>query len=183
MDQGLIPKRYAKAIYEVAQANSSAQKLYQQMQALAAAFAAEPKLSETMNNPFVADSDKAALVRTAAGAKAGDKDFDAIIRLLTTNHRIGMVRDIATAYLKIYRKANKIYIVEVEAAAPMASAEEQRLKDLIQQHLGKDATMEYQFHVDPELIGGFVVKIDNERLDASVKNELKQLRLKLLGNK
>ncbi len=41
--------------------------------------------------------------------------------------------------------------------------------------------MEYTFRVDPDLIGGFTVDIDNERLDASVKNELKQLRLRLLG--
>ena len=40
--------------------------------------------------------------------------------------------------------------------------------------------MEYTYSTDPDLIGGFTVDIDNERLDASVKNELKQLRLKLL---
>ena len=40
--------------------------------------------------------------------------------------------------------------------------------------------MEYDTHVNPDLIGGFTVSIDNERLDASVKNELKQLRLNLL---
>ena len=43
--------------------------------------------------------------------------------------------------------------------------------------------MEYSFVTDPDLIGGFVVTIDNRQLDASVKNELKQLRLKLLSNK
>ena len=37
------------------------------------------------------------------------------------------------------------------------------------------------FATDPDIIGGFTVDIDNERLDASVKNELKQLRLKLLS--
>ncbi|WP_368075483.1 F0F1 ATP synthase subunit delta, partial [uncultured Muribaculum sp.] len=36
--------------------------------------------------------------------------------------------------------------------------------------------------VDPELIGGFVININSERLDASISNELKQLRLKLLSN-
>ena len=41
--------------------------------------------------------------------------------------------------------------------------------------------MEYNHRIDPDLIGGFVVNIDNEKLDASVANELKQLRLKLLS--
>ena len=39
--------------------------------------------------------------------------------------------------------------------------------------------MEFTAAVDSELLGGFVVNIDNERLDASIKNELEQLRLKL----
>lgn len=41
--------------------------------------------------------------------------------------------------------------------------------------------MEYNLLIDPELIGGFTVDIDSERLDASVANELKQLRHKLLS--
>ena len=58
--------------------------------------------------------------------------------------------------------------------------EMKRLKALIESHVG-GATVEYETAVDPDLIGGFVVKIDSERLDASIKNELKQLRLKLLS--
>ena len=66
------------------------------------------------------------------------------------------------------------------AAAPMAPADEERLKKFISSHLD-GGTMEYDFKIDPELIGGFTVNIGSERLDASIKNELKQLRLKLLG--
>ena len=62
----------------------------------------------------------------------------------------------------------------------MAPADEDRLRKLIQRHLGS-AQMEYRHLIDPDLIGGFVVSIDNEKLDASVANELKQLRLKLLS--
>ena len=39
--------------------------------------------------------------------------------------------------------------------------------------------MEFIATINPALLGGFVVNIDNERLDASIKNELEQLRLKL----
>ena len=56
-----------------------------------------------------------------------------------------------------------------------------RLKSLVEKHLG-DATVEFTKDVDPDLIGGFVVTVNSERLDASVSNEIKQLRLKLLSN-
>lgn len=182
MDQGLVPKRYAKALYEVALENGTQAKLYELMQHLAASFGQEPALAATMANPFVSDADKAALILTASRSDASDPEMARFIGLLKANGRLGMVRDIAAAYLRIYRKANRISVVKVTAASPMGEQEQQRLKSLILSHLD-GGRMEYSFDVDPDLIGGFAITIDNERLDASVKNELKQLRLKLLSNK
>lgn len=181
MDQGLIPRRYAKALYRAAVEKGCQQQLYASMQLLGGAFAAEPKLGETMRNPFVSDADKAQLILAAAGDTQAPLLAD-FVKLLVQNGRIGMVRDIAAAYCLIYRKESNIYRVEVVSAAAMDPAQEQRLKQLILSHL-RGGSMEYASRIDPSLIGGFVVNIDNERLDASVKNELKQLRLKLLSNK
>jgi F-type H+-transporting ATPase subunit delta len=86
----------------------------------------------------------------------------------------------ALAYLQIYRKANNIYSVQIVSAAPLAEADSKRLRALIDRHLN-GATAEYTYATNPDLIGGFVVNIDSERLDASVKNELEQLRLNLLN--
>lgn len=182
MDQGLIPRRYAKALYLAAVDKGLAQEMYASMQLLGAAFAAEPKLGDTMRNPFVSDADKAKLIMAAAQADGKATLLADFVKLLEQNGRIGMVRDIAAAYCLIYRKESNIYRVEVVSAAPMAPEQEQRLRQLILSHLGS-GSMEYSSRIDPDLIGGFVVNIDNERLDASVKNELKQLRLKLLSNK
>lgn len=102
------------------------------------------------------------------------------LTLLTRNGRVDMMRDIALAYLDIYRQENNIHVVKVTSASPMSEADEQRLKSLIEKHLD-GATMEYSSAVDPSLIGGFSVEVGNERIDASISNELKQLRLNLLS--
>ena len=179
MNEGLIPRRYAKALYEVAVERKSDQRLYQMMKTLVGSFASNPSLQEALANPFVSDSDKTSLLRTAAGATDADTVFADFLKLLTENHRLDMARGIAYAYLAIYRQANRIYEVRVVSAAPMPQAEEQRLKDLIIRHL-KGGTMEYDHQVDPELIGGVTVAVGNERIDASISNELKQLRLNLI---
>ena len=101
------------------------------------------------------------------------------MKLLIENKRISAIRSIALAYLTIYRKANNIYLVEVVSAAEMDADSQSRLKTLIESHLN-GGSMEFSQRVDSQLIGGFVVNIDSERLDASVQNELKQLRLNLL---
>ena len=118
---------------------------------------------------------------TAAGATQQDATYNDFVALLKNNARLDMARGIAMAYLDIYRKANNIYLVEVVTAAPLAADDEQRLKNIINSHLN-GGTMEYASRIDSNLIGGFVVKIGSELLDASVSNELKQLRLKLLSN-
>jgi F-type H+-transporting ATPase subunit delta len=181
MNEGLIPRRYAKALYEFATEKGDSESIYGIMTTLVKSFSAENALQSAMANPFVDNDDKVKLLMTAAGATQQDATFNDFVALLKNNARLDMARGIAMAYLDIYRKANNIYLVEVVTAAPLAADDEQRLKNIINSHLN-GGTMEYASRIDSNLIGGFVIKIGSELLDASVSNELKQLRLKLLSN-
>lgn len=181
MDQGLIPRRYAKALYKFALEKGCDKRMYELTGALADAFAASPELREAVANPFVSAADKTKLLSTAAGAGKDDNVFADFVKLLVGNNRIEFVREIAIAYRDIYREHNNICRVTVTSAQPLAEPEEKRLKDLIEKHLG-GARMEYTSKIDPALIGGFTVSVNNDKLDASVANELKQLRLKLITN-
>ena len=154
MDQGLIPGRYAKALYLVAKEKGNSDKLYAMMRRLSDAFAAEPLLNETLTNPFVKDSDKTGLVLSACDAGKESSLLTDFLKLLEENRRMDMIRDIANAYQKIYRDDNNIYRVNVVSAVPLQADVEARLKKIILSHL-KGATMEYKSDVDPALIGGF----------------------------
>lgn len=188
MNQGLIPFRYAKALYKVALDRNCADELYRLMGRLADGFASQPSLQEVMCNPFIKTAEKKQLILTAAGLtdpqareSAAASTLDDFIALLDRNKRIAFFRDTVLAYIAIYRKACNISTVRVTSAAPLAPEASQRLRKLIADHK-KGATIEYSETVDPDLLGGFIVTIDNERLDASIQNELKQLRLKLLSH-
>lgn len=183
MDQGLIPRRYAKALLLFAKEKQCEQTLYELMLRLENAFAGNPQLQQTLANPYVAVTDKSALIFTAAAATPDDcPEFADFLKLLETNKRLNMLREIALAYIALYRKANRIYRVTITSAAPLAQTEVNRIHNLVKRHLPHGAVAEFTDTVDSELIGGFTVTIDNERLDASVVNELKQLRLKLISN-
>lgn len=181
MNEGLIPSRYAKALLKVAQQQQCAPEIYGIMKQLALSFATQPALNRTIANPFVAAEEKVSLITTAAGA-AGNTLFADFLKLLIQNKRIDLIRDIALAYADIYRKENNIFVVKVTSAKPLDDAELQRLHRIVAGHLPAGSTMEFSADVDPALIGGFTVTINNERLDASIKNELKQLRLKLINS-
>lgn len=183
MDQGLIPRRYAKALFLAASEKGAEKQLYIEMGSLCAAFDRESDLTKTMANPFVSQADKSRLIISAAQTTAAKSPMLAdFLTLLGRNRRIDLIRAIALAYRDIYRKANHIYRVEVVAASAPSAENENRLKEFILKELN-GGQMEYSLRIDPDLIGGFVVNIDNERLDASIKNELKQLRFKLLSQR
>lgn len=180
MNDGLIPRRYAKALYKFALENGNDAKLYTLMGNIVREFEAQPELGKVMANPFIPSDQKEKLVVTAAGAPKEHPVLSRMVALLQENHRLDMTADIARAYLTIYRDAKNIHSVTVTSAAPLDEATEKRIASVVTKHLG-GGSMEYSSRVDPQLIGGFTVNIDNNKLDASVANELKQMRLKLLS--
>lgn len=179
MNEGLIPRRYAKALYKVAIERNDTEKLYAIMQKLVETAAAQPSLCEAVSNPFVSVADKCTLLNTAAGSESEISTFADFLKLLAQNKRLDMIFDIAREYVGLYRREKNIARVDVVSASELSEDEQARLKNIIQQHLN-GGTMEFTSSVNPDLIGGFTVTVDNQRLDASVKNELKQLRLNLL---
>ncbi|MDY2916174.1 MAG: ATP synthase F1 subunit delta [Muribaculaceae bacterium] len=181
MDQGLLPRRYAKALYKYAAEKDATAGVYALMQRISAAFSSTPGLQKALANPFVSDADKQQLAASAAGTVPGkDPILDDFVSLLIRNHRIDLLHETAIAYEMLYRRTNNIYSVNIESAAPLSDSDRSRITSLVERHL-HGATAEYSFTVDPDLIGGFVVNIENERLDASVRNELEQMRQHLIS--
>lgn len=180
MNEGLIPRRYAKALLEFAVEKRVDEHLYGLMNHLQQSFVDFPGLESTMENPFIDSAKKMQLLVTASGATPSDEVFEDFLKLLRNNNRLPYARQIAIAYGESYRKLHNIYKVEVESAAPMKPESEARLKKMILNHLN-GGSMEYSLKINPDLIGGFAVKVGSERLDASIRNELQQIQHKLLG--
>lgn len=69
MDKGLLPRRYAKALYKFALEKGQTKEVYAIMQNLETAFDVNPDLQKVMSNPFVSETEKDSLISTAAGEK------------------------------------------------------------------------------------------------------------------
>lgn len=181
MDQGLIARRYAKAILEVAQEKGQASEMYRLMETMVDSAVAQPGLSETLANPFVPSADKEMLLLNAAGvSKADDAPlFADFLNLLSQNGRMDFAAEIGRAFCRLYREQNHIFKVKVTSAAPLEQQTRDRLVDMIQKQVGQ-GSVDCTFSVDPALIGGFTIDMGSERLDASVKKQLADLRLNLL---
>lgn len=179
MNDGLIPNRYAKALYKLAVERGDDATVYARMKQLDSSFAAEPQLKKAVANPFLDAADKTRLLLSAAGA-GNDESTARFVPLVIKNNRVSFMRAIALSYIKLYRERNDIARVEVVTATAVASDVIDHIVDVVKNQLnGK--TIELTQRVDPALIGGFTVNVDSMVLDASVKNQLEKLRLKLLS--
>ena len=176
MNDGLIPNRYAKALYKYSLEQGDSQGVYGEMKQLNDNFVSAAALKATVNNPFIAVADKEKVLLTAAGAQPGST-LDKFFNMVIGHNRAEFLQSMALAYVKLYREANNIARVEIATAAEMPA---EKLKAIVTRQLG-GKTLELTTKVDAALIGGFVINVDNLVLDASVKSELEKLRLKLLS--
>ena len=117
MNEGLIPRRYAKALLKFAVERHQDARLYEIMNNLSRGFEMYPSLDSTVANPFIAADQKQQLLVTAAGATDKDEVYLDFLKLLRQNNRLPISRQIALAYVRDYRIANNIYKVEVTSAA------------------------------------------------------------------
>lgn len=180
MDNGLIPGRYAKALYKYALEKGDTGKLYELMNRVVASFNDNPQLQKVLSNPFVSDEDKEKLLLSAAGDQADD-DYRRFIKLILEHKRVEYARAMMLAYRELYRKENHISQVRITTASALDEKQMEKLKDLVRKAF-KETSFEFSEAVNPELIGGFVIDVDSVRMDASISNELEQLRQTLLGS-
>lgn len=178
MNEGLIPHRYAKALYKYAQEHNCTQQVYDDTQTIEKAFATYPALSKSLGNPAVPTTGKEQLLTTAAGEKAGEGILR-FIKLVLHNRRETLFRAMMLSYQEIFRQENGIARVTIVTATEMAGNIVERIKELLKTQL--DKKLEFVYETDPSLIGGFILRVESMQLDASIRNELKQMRVKLLN--
>jgi len=175
MDTGRISTRYAKALYAYASELKEEDVLFEKMKALSGSFAVHKSLQKVMENPTVSSTDKQKLL-TTAGGNTPCKSYDSFLNLLSKNHRETYAKMIALSYQKIHKKANGIITGKLTTINPAGENTMQKIKTLI---AGEKYKVDFITLTDPNIIGGFVLDVDFNQLDASVKSQLNKIKMQL----
>lgn len=179
MNDGLIPKRYAKALYKLSLEKGDTQEIYELLKPISHGVSGLDDIKRVLLNPRIKDENKGKVMMQLIGAKPGSS-LDKFILLVIRNNRTELLRRIALSFVNIYREEHNILRLVITTATELPQEKIDNIVDVVKQRLG-NAILEIEQHVDPELIGGFTVKVGDILLNASVKNELNQLRLKLIS--
>lgn len=172
MNAGIISTRYARAIYEYAAEKGKETVLCEGMRSLAKSFAQFPALRGVMNDPTLTAEQKIEVLTIAAGAHLNETLLQGI-HLVIKNKRSNYMGNIALMYDQIYRKAKGLVTVQLTTVKPADEKTKAELIAVIAQVTGNK--VEYQAKTNPDIIGGFILEIEDKRLDASVKEQLRMI--------
>ena len=177
MDNGKISVRYARALFQLAQEQGSEAAVYDGLTRFAHNYLlAISQFNEVLSDPIVAKEEKVKLVEMAVGEPMHDclKQF---ITFVVDQKREDKMFFIAVKYMEMYRAKHNIMSTHVTTATELPEATYDHIKAFIKQTFGAETEMEVK--IDPSLIGGFVLDIENTRMDASVAGQLNALKNKL----
>ena len=134
------------------------------------------QFNEVLADPIVAQEEKVKLMEMAVGEPLHDtlKQF---ITFVAEQKREDKMFLIAMKYMEMYREKHHILSTQVTTATELTEESYDKIKAFIKQTFDADAEMEV--HIDPSLIGGFILDIENTRMDASVAGQLNALKNKL----
>lgn len=169
-----VARRYAKATFEVAREKGDAQEWLRHIEELAAALS-DQELLVILRSPNISTDQKMEAVEAVFPELPAE--IKNLVRLLVERHRIDILPGVATAFGQ--------YVDEMlgRTEADVISARGLSLEELsaIQGHLSKRTgrTVRLRTSVDPHIIGGVVMRVGDELIDASVATRLERLRQRL----
>ncbi|MGO9753467.1 MAG: ATP synthase F1 subunit delta [Solirubrobacteraceae bacterium] len=167
-----IAQVYARSLFEVATERQQLDLVKAQVDQFAEALKGNRDLRIFFFSPYFATEEKkAGLRRTVTGAEPILMNF---LEALIERHRMPAIFRIQARYQELWDHANKLLPVQVTSAVPLDEATVRSVGQRIGQQTGNK--IELSSTVDPEILGGIVLRVGNFILDASIRNRLNQLR-------
>ena len=163
---------YARALFEVAREQGTLEVLREQLEQFADALDQNRELAMFFFSPYFSTKEKQdALDRALDGA---DPSFTNFLSLLIENHRMPVIFRIRQVFERLWQEENKTLPVEITSAIELDAAMTENLGRTIGERAGR--TVNLAARVDPDIIGGIIVRVGNSILDASIRTRLEQLR-------
>ena len=166
---------YAEALLEAARDAGRVDEVRRELAEFVEAVQASPELRSLLRNPQIEPHMK----RDALGAALAEADplVRNVLQLLAEKGRIGEVEEIQAELERLIARAERVLELELTTAVELSDDEAAKVVGQIEEAAGRK--VEATRTVDPELIGGIVIQAGSQRLDASVRGRLDQLRQEL----
>jgi len=169
-----ISRRYAVALFELIQENEKllgALKCARDVSLLS-------DMQLLLDSPAYSNDEKLSVFQKSLKGEGSD-EMIRLVQMLLHRGKISLLSEIVSEVDKLLASLGKSVEVEVVSAVPMKAAAVASLKKTISAAVGKDVAL--NMHEDASMIGGFVVRLGDRKIDCSVKSKLEGMRQAIAG--
>ncbi len=186
MNTGIVAVRYAKALLGYADDKAVDGEVYQYMKVLCHSYQHTPALRGAVDNRLLDVAQRSGVLWTACGGDPRvppDETMDPasgvlgrFFTLLLRQNRADLMQSVALQYIDLYRQAHHIIYGMLVTPVAVDKATAFRAEALLRSRAIENGTIELEYAIDPQLIGGFRLETDREVLDVSVAAALQRAR-------
>ena len=172
MNQSIISTRYAKALMMVGAENKCMDALDADLKLIKTIISENPIFRQILDNPVIKPPQKRKVMSELLEKRIHPLTLN-FIHLIVRNRREIMLSDVARDFIDLYEKSKGIKRAQVVSAVSMDESSKKRLQQQLNVLFKADVQMTAE--TNPNLIGGFIVRIDGHQYDASLSSALKRM--------
>jgi F-type H+-transporting ATPase subunit delta len=167
-----VAEVYARALFEAARDHDVLDQVHDELGQFVDALNQSRDLMQFFFSPyFSSEEKKAALKKAVQGA---DPRFDNFLQALIERHRMPVIFRIRAEFERLWEEERALLPVILTSAVALDESIVRGIGEQVGKQTGK--TVELSSNVDPDILGGIVLRVGNFILDASIRSRLEQLR-------
>ena len=171
--------RYAVALFELAKDQRQLEKVESDLASLQAMLDSSADLRRLVLSPVITAENQAKALDAVLG-KAGISGLTAnFVKLIAKNRRLFAAADMMKAFRALVARERGEVSADVASAHPLTREQMQLLSDTLRTSIGKNVRIDTR--VDPNLLGGLVVKVGSRMIDSSLRTKLNNLKVVMKG--
>ncbi|HPD33857.1 MAG TPA: ATP synthase F1 subunit delta [Bacteroidota bacterium] len=172
MTEKRIAKRYAKALFLLAQDEQKMEIIHNNIIYIKSILQSSRELSLLLKNPIINPNKKIKILEDVFGSNVEDIIIKFLIFVVKKN-RANLLSNILVEFIDMYNEANNLIEVEIISAHPLNEQSKEKIIGSISNLINKNVIPKYK--VNPKIIGGIQLKFADFLYDASVKKQLETL--------
>ncbi len=174
-----VSLRYATSLIDLAVEKNILEIISNDIEFVANILKKSPDLKRALENPVIRSETKLSILDEIFKSHINRETMN-FIRFLVKKDREDLLAEIAIRFLELRDERMGIVNVDVQTAFELTEEQTEKLKNRIEKLLNKKTR--FRIIVQPEVVGGFIAKVNDTVFDASVKHQLENLKQKLLNS-
>ena len=176
MIQNQIAKKYSKALFSLAEEKDEFIKFQDDLNLIKEAFTEHKEFRNVLFHPRIKLDEKKRIFDRVFEEEISQEIYN-FIQLLIDKRRIFYIKAIINKFNELVNDREKIIKIEVVSAIELEEDMKNRLKDKLEKGMDYDVILNNT--VDPDILGGLVLKIGDKIIDGSIQHELNTLSEKI----